>query len=41
MTQTNDFTTRLYGVLGAVAMSLTLFIGYFATPASTVSGVLV
>ena len=41
MTNNNEFTTRLYAAFGAVAMTLTLFASYFATPtATTIAGVI-
>lgn len=41
MTTTNDFTARLFAGFAAVAMTLTLLTGYFATPqAAAFTGIL-
>ncbi len=36
----NDFLGRVFAALGAVAMTMTLFVTSFAPPATTVSGML-
>ena len=41
MTYNNTLSNRIFAGLSAVAMSLTLFVGYFATPqVATFAGVL-
>ncbi|GEM_PF-2460026 len=41
MTNSNEFTTKLFAAFGAVAMTVTLFVSSFASPtASNVAGLL-